>query len=367
MLVTRRLRTLAPAAALTVAALTAAACSSSSSPSSSPPPSAGGGGTASNAATTTLNVGVISNSVAFFPLYVARQQGYLTDEHLNVPTSPVLGTGARVAAALAGGSIDVAAGVMTDAYNLAKTGKTPKVIAALVNSYYVDIVVSGSAKVAPANASLLTKIKSLKGLSIGITGPGSGTSALITYLFKLAGMNPATDATEVSLGSSPTAVLGALKSGRVQALAFFQPIGQEAEAEGIGKIYISPSRGDIPALNGDVHGVMYTDASNLTGKRQAIEEFVAAIAKAEQFIHTSSPATVQSLLSKYEPAMKPATVAAMVPVLQKEIPAVPTISPAAYQIAATFHKTAGLVANPGPYADMIDSSLISSAVQLAGT
>lgn len=366
MLVTRRLRVLAPAVALTVAALTATACSSSSPPSSSPS-SAAGGGTASTGGTTTLNVGVISNSVAFFPLYVARQQGYFADEHLDVPTFPVLGTGARVAAALAGGSIDVAAGVMTDAYNLAKTGKTPKVIAALVNSYYVDIVVSGSAKVAPANASLLTKIKSLKGLSIGITGPGSGTSALVTYLFQLAGMNPATDATEVSLGSSPTAVLNALKSGRVQALAFFQPIGQEAEADGIGSIYISPSRGDIPALNGDVHGVIYTDTSNLAGKQQAIEEFVAAVAKAEQFIHASSPATVQSLLSKYEPTMKPATVAAIVPVLQKEIPAEPTISPAAYQIAATFHKTAGLVANPGSYADMIDSSVISGAVQLAGS
>ncbi|HET9080728.1 MAG TPA: ABC transporter substrate-binding protein [Trebonia sp.] len=365
-MLTERLRRLAPLAVLTVAALTAAACSSSSSSSAPSSSSSGAGNTAAAAATTTLNVGVISNSVAFFPLYVARQEGYFADEHLNVPTPPVLGTGAKVAAALAGGSIDVAAGVITDAFNLAKTGNTPKVIAALVNSYYVDIVVAKNAKVAPANASLLTKIKSLKGLSIGITGPGSGTSALVTYLFKLAGMNPATDATEVSLGSNPIAVLEALKSGRVQALAFFQPIGQEAEAEGTGSIYISPSRGDIPALNGDVHGVIYTDTSSLASKKQAIEEFVAAIAKAEQFIHTSSAATVQSLLSKYEPTMKPATVSAMVPVLQREIPATPTISAAAYQIAANFHKTAGLVANPAPYADMIDSSLISSAVSLAG-
>lgn len=92
------------------------------------------------------------------------------------------------------------------------------------------------------------------GLTTGITGPGSGTSALVTYMFKPAGMNAAPDATEVSLGSNPITVPGALKSGQAQALAFFQPTGQETEAEGIGSIYISPSRGDIPALNGDVHG-----------------------------------------------------------------------------------------------------------------
>jgi NitT/TauT family transport system substrate-binding protein len=364
MLVTKCLRTLAPMAALTAAALTAAACgsSASSAPSSSP----GSGSAAASGATATLNVGVISNSVAFFPLYVARQQGYFAAEHLNVPAPPVLGTGAKVAAALAGGSIDVAAGVMTDAFNLAKTGKTPKVIAALVNSYYIDIVVGHGARVAPASASLTEKVRSLKGLSIGITGPGSGTSALVAYLFKLAGMNPATDATEVSLGSSPTAVIGALKSGRVQALSFFQPIGQEAQAEGIGSIYVSPSRGDIPALNGDVHGVIYTDTANLQGKRQAVAEFVAAVAKAERFIRTSSAATVQSLLAKYEPTMKPATLAAMVPVIQREIPAAPTISPAGYQAAAAFHPAAGLVASPEPYADMVDSSLISSAISMAG-
>lgn len=361
MLVTNRLRTLAPAAVLTVALLTAAACGSAA-----PPSSPGSGSAAPSAATTTLNVGVISNSVAFFPLYVARQQGYFAAEHLNVPVPPVLGTGAKVAAALAGGSIDVAAGVMTDAYNLAKTGKTPKVIAALVNSYYIDIVTGRGARVAPASASLTAKVKSLKGLSIGITGPGSGTSALVAYLFKQAGMNPATDATEVSLGSDPTAVIGALKSGRVQALSFFQPVGQEAQAEGAGSVYISPSRGDIPALNGDVHGVIYTDTANLQGKQQAIEEFVAAVAKAERFIRTSSAATVQSLLSKYEPTMKPATLSAIVPVIQREIPSAPTISPAAYQVAAAFHQAAGLVASPAPYADMVDSALIASAVGMAG-
>lgn len=357
MFATRRLRVLAPASILAVCALSAAACSSSSS----------AGGAGGSAGTTTLNVGVISNSVAFFPLYVARQEGYFTAEHLNVPQSPVLGTGARVAAALAGGSIDVAAGVMTDAYNLAKTGKTPKVIAALVDSYYVDIVTGKNAKVAPPTASLQSKIRALKGLTIGITGPGSGTSALVSYLFQQAGMNPATDATLVSLGSSATAVLGALKSGRVQALSFFQPIGQEAQAEGAGSIYISPSRGDIPALAGDVHGVIYTDTDELASKQQAIEEFVAAIAKAEHFIHTARPSAVKSLLSAYEPTMKPATVSLMVPVLQKEIPPTPAISASTYQIAAAFHKSAGLVASPGPYSAMIDSSLISSAVKRAGT
>ena len=65
-------------------------------------------------------------------------------------------------------------------------GALVAVVAALVNAYYIDIVVGKHAHVAPAGATLIEKVRALKGMKIGITGPGSGTEALITYLFKLA-------------------------------------------------------------------------------------------------------------------------------------------------------------------------------------
>jgi NitT/TauT family transport system substrate-binding protein len=90
----------------------------------------------------TLNVGQISNSVAFFPIFVAESEGLFTAENLTLGADrPRLGTGAKLAAALQSGSIDIGGGVMTDAFNLYKVNDKARIVGALVNSYYVDIVV----------------------------------------------------------------------------------------------------------------------------------------------------------------------------------------------------------------------------------
>ncbi|HEU5008124.1 MAG TPA: ABC transporter substrate-binding protein [Jatrophihabitantaceae bacterium] len=323
--------------------------------------SSGNGGSSSGGKTTmSLKIGQISNSVAFFPIFVARQEGYFTDEGLSVNSPTLLGTGAKLAAALVSGSIDVGGGVMTDAFNIANANQKAKVISNLVNAYYVDIIVGKNVPTPGPGASLTDKIKALKGKTIGITGPGSGTSALVAYLFKQAGMDPAKDATLVNLGAQATAVLGALKTGRVDALSFFQPIGQEAEAQNIGSIYISPARGDIPAMANETHGVVMASDSALANKKKAVTAFIKGIARAEQTIH-GDPTAVGKLLSQYETNLDAATVKAMVPVLQKEIPTTPAVSQQSYQVAVDFHKTAGLVPNPPSYDSLVDASLISAA------
>lgn len=341
-----------------LAALLAAACGSS--PGSAP---------ASSTTSLTLNYGQVSNSMAFFSVFVAEHEGYFAAEHLTVGPTPftILGTGARVAAALAGGSIDVGGSVMTDAFNLAKAGQSPKVIANLVNAYYIDIVVGKNAHVAPAGASLVEKARSLKGLKIGITGPGSGTEALVTYLFKLAGMNPQTDATLVNLGGDSSAALAALKSGQVDAVSYAQPLGQTATIAGAGSIYISPSRGDIPALTGAVQGVAFTNSAVLANKKHAVQAFVAGVTKAEKLIHTAPTATLGALLKDYLPALTPAMVAATIPLLRAEVPGTPAISAQAYQAVASFHQASGLVANPPAMNAIVDSSLISAGIKMAGS
>jgi NitT/TauT family transport system substrate-binding protein len=342
-----------------LAALLAAACGSSPGPAPA----------SSTATSLTLNYGQVSNSMAFFSVFIAEHEGYFAAEHLTVSPTPftILGTGARVAAALAGGSIGVGASVMTDAFNLDKAGQAPKVIANLVNAYYIDIVVGKNVHVAPASATLVEKARSLKGLKIGITGPGSGTEALVTYLFKLAGMNPQTDATLVNLGGDSSAALAALKSGQVDAVSYAQPLGQAATISGAGSIYISPSRGDIPGLADAAQGVAFTNSAALADEKPAIEAFVAGITKAERLIHTAPTARLSALLKDYLPALTPAMIAATIPLLRAEVPATPAISAQSYQAVAHFHQVSGLVANPPPMNAIVDSSLIAAGIKMAGS
>lgn len=314
--------------------------------------------------TMTLNVGQISNSVAFFPIFVAEDRGYFKAEGLTLGERPRLGTGAKLAAALQSGSIDVAGGVMTDAFNLRKINAGTRLIAGLVDEYYVDVIAGAKIPATADGQPLAARVQALRGKKIGITGPGSGTEALLTYLLKKQGLDPRRDVTTVNLGADPSASLGALKAGRVDALSFFQPIGQQAEAQHTGRIFISPARGDVPELKDALHGVVFTTQNVIDGKGKAVTAFVRAIAKAEQTIH-GDPATVEALLQKYQTGMDPATVKALVPVLQAEIPAGPAPSENGYATSATFHRESGLVPSPPSYAEIVPSGYLAGIVPSA--
>jgi len=244
----------------------------------------------------TLNVGQISDSVAFFPLFIAEKRGFFKDEGLTMGDRPRLGTGAKVAAALKSGSIDLGAGVITDALNLAEIDDKVRITTSLISQFYVDIVVGNDFDA--AGASIEEKTRALAGKNIGITGPGSGTEALVNYLFGLAGMDAKTDATLVNLGPVSSAALGALKAGRVDALAFFQPIGQQAEAAGIGRIYISPAAGDVPSMAGALHGIVFTRESILKGKSKEIKSFQTAIDRSLKVI-ADNESEARDLLGQY--------------------------------------------------------------------
>lgn len=303
-----------------------------------------------------LNVGQISDSVAFFPLFVAEKKGYFEQEGVKLGARPRLGTGAKVAAALKSGSIDLGAGVLTDCFNLARVDNGTRLVADLVDRYYVDIVVGPSFSGPPASAPLDQRIRALRGKKIGITGPGSGTEALVTYLFKQAGMNPQTDATLVNLGSTSAGALGALKTHRVDALSFFQPIAQQASAAGIGSAYISPARGDIPGLTRVTHGVVFTTQQVLTKKAKEVAAFQRAITHAEQDIH-SNPAEVKALLPEYLKGANPKALAALPALLATEVPDGIGIARGSYDAAVKFHQETGLIKQPPPYEQLVPANI----------
>lgn len=339
-----------------VLAVTMAGCASNDS---------GGSSDASPGSTSgplSLKVGQISNSIAYFPIFIAKSQGFFKQENLTVGDIPLLGTGAKLAAALQSGSIDVAGGNMTDPFNLYKVNKGARIISSLVNSYYVDIITGPSFSGPAVTAPITDRIKALKGKKIGITGPGSGTEALVDFLLAQVKLSPTSDVTLVSLGSDSSAAIGALKTGQVDALSFAQPLAQQAEATNVGSVYISPARGDIPSLKGVVHGVVFTTQTVMDKKGPAVRAFVRAIKKAEAVIH-GDPAEVTKLFGQYLSNMNPDTVKKIIPILQAEIPASPEITEDAYGKSAAFHLKSGLIDIAPKYSDLVPSKWIDSALK----
>lgn len=322
-----------------------------SSSTSSPPPKA-----------ISFKVATSTHSIAYFPVNVASEMGFFTKEGLDVGDVPALGGDSKVAAALGGGSIDAGGGVVTDFFNLEKSGLHNAVVSTLVNAFYVDIIV-GTDFQAPSSGSLNDKIKALKGKKIGVPAPKGGGEAFLNYLFSQVGMTT-TDITLVNLGGSGTGAVAALKTHRVDALDFPQPVGQEVEAAKAGSIYISPARGDIPALNGQAHGAVLALTSDIQKKPEAFKRFVRAMADAESFIHGSSNAAkVRSLFATYAGIQDQTTLDGVYQIMMKEIPSTPVMSPEGYAAAVEFHQKAGLISGTPPtYATATDNSFASTAL-----
>ncbi|MCC3289903.1 ABC transporter substrate-binding protein [Arthrobacter sp. zg-Y1110] len=299
-----------------------------------------------------LNVGQISDSIAFFPLFVAEQEGFFTAEGVTMGERPRLGTGAKVAAALKSGSIDLGAGVITDAFNLYKIDDDAKLVSGLVTEYYVDVVVGNNFDGPSADAPLEERIQALVGKQIGITGPGSGTEALMTYLFKKIGKNAQTDSTMVNIGSAATAAIGALTAGRVDALCFFQPIGQQVETAGEGSIYISPTRGDIETLRSPIHGAVFSTGAQIEAKQDLVDGFNRALDKSLALIQ-EDPEKARTLLGEYLKDTQPQTVDALVALLPKEIATSTKITEESYKVASAFHTESGLVDEAPDYAGFV--------------
>ncbi|GAA1651436.1 hypothetical protein GCM10009733_055610 [Nonomuraea maheshkhaliensis] len=308
-----------------------------------------------------LNVGQISNSLAFFPLFVAEQKGYFAEEGVKLGERPRLGTGAKVAAALKSGSIDLGAGVMTDALNLARIDDKGRLVANLVDRYYVDVVVGTSFAGATPSDPLDQRIRALRGKKIGITGPGSGTEALVTYLFAKTGMNSATDSELVNLGSTAAAALGALKAGRVDALAFFQPIAQQATAAGIGVRFISPAAGDVPGLERTSHGVVFTTQRIIDKKPKEVAAFQNALGRAQRFIHQADTAEIIRLLGVYLKGIDPKALTELPALMRSEIPESIGFPRSSFDAAIAFHRTTGLVKHLPSYEQIVPPALRANA------
>jgi len=262
-----------------------------------------------------------------------------------------------VAAALKSGSIELGGSVMTDVFKLSAVDNSIRLVANLVDKYYIDIVTGEKFEGAAVDATLEKRIESLRGKKIGITGPGSGTEALVVYLFTKGGMDAKKDAELVNLGSEPTAALGALRTGKVDALSFAQPLAQQAEGAGVGTTYISPVRGDVPGLVHASHGVLFTTASVQKAKAKEIAAFQRALVRARDDIHGGDSAEIKKLLAAYRSGMPETTLDALLPLLKDEVPTTNGFKRSSFDTAVEFHTFSGLIDKAPDYDRLVPANL----------
>jgi len=259
----------------------------------------------------------------------------------------------------------VLASVITDVFALLKANRPVKLVGSLVNGYYVDIIASNQfldATKTSRATKLADKVQALKGKRIGITGPGSGTQALVDYLFRTNGLDSTRDAELVNVGADQGSIIQTLKTGRIDAVSFAWPLSMIAEANGVGKAYIMPAEGDVPAMRGQIQGVIYVKPDMIVKRADAVVAFVHAIGKAEAYLHRN-PAQARALLKQYDGALNDAAITALLAAYLPVLPQQPDIAANNYEKALDFHRLTGFAGPSGDtFADVVDANIVIRAL-----
>lgn len=327
--------------------------------------SCGSSGTTNSTDSMTLKVAQVNKSIFFFPLYVALQENFIKEQGLTLDpaTPPSLGSGSKLATALEAGSIDIGVGGITDVFTISRVDAYVKIIGAVTNAFLIDVVVSKRFEQQThlrATSPLAEKVKALVGKKVGISAPNSATDALLTFLFRQQGLDAQKDVVKVNVGADIATDLAALQSGRIDAVAVSAPGGEEAEAQGFGDTFISPVRGDVPSMQGQLFGVAYAKQNVINAKPKAVQAFIRAIAQAETFIQ-NHPDQTTALLGKYL-KLDQKTLNISWSATKSSIPLTPQIDLEAYDTANQFHVKAGLIAIALPYNDLVATDIIHNAL-----
>jgi ABC-type nitrate/sulfonate/bicarbonate transport system substrate-binding protein len=329
----------------------------------------GGSSTANTAGSMTLKVGYVTDAIVFLPFLVALDKGFFKEQGLALDpaTPPQLGSGSKLATAVEANSIEVGVGALTDAFTMSRVDAHIKVAAAITNDFLLDVVVSKKFEEEThlnARSSLSEKVQALKGRKVGISSPGSATDALVTYLFRQEGLDAQKDVVKVNLGANTATDLAAVQAGRVDAVVVGAPGGEIAEIKKFGDIFISPVRGDVPTMQGQLFSVAYLKQETIDAKPNAVRAFIRGLAQADAFIQ-KNPGQMPALMAKYLQLDQQTATTAWA-ATKPSMPPTPVVTQQSYDTANQFHVKAGLIALALDYKELVAADTMNNAVNGTG-
>ena len=155
-----------------------------------------------------VRVALSRDGITWLPIRLAKTLGYFADQKLNVSVSDVAGL-SKGMEALLGGSVEVTAGGLTQAIQVAAEGRTVRTFVLFYRHPSMALAI------APNMTGKINDIAGLKKRNVGITSPGSPTQQQLNFLLFTHGLSPA-DVSIVSIGTGASS-LSALEHGKVDA------------------------------------------------------------------------------------------------------------------------------------------------------
>lgn len=144
-------------------------------------------------------------------------------------------------------------------------------------------------------------VADLKGRTVGISAPGSYSwSMTLTYLRK-AGLDPDRDVRLLPIGTDPGVLYTALQTGRVDALAWSEPVMSRAEQDEVAYVLVNIFDRNVTrrwmGTDRVLSNVLATTESVIRNQPDAVASMVAAVQKGLAYIRSHSSEEIVRLVA----------------------------------------------------------------------
>lgn len=246
----------------------------------------------------------LSVSFGWFPVFhtatafVADGAGFWDDQNLEVEM--IRGeSGAALSNMVALGQVDFSYAAIETVVQAQAEERDLLQIMPLVNTFTLNTVVSNDALersgVSP-EAPIEERLEAFSQMTIGYTTPGSPTDRWSRFYLQLAGINPETEGTLVSVGSAPN-LQAALQTGQIDAYMLTPPGATVPELQGYGTSFIRGTDADIPQLEDFADTAVGATASWLEDEdnREAATRLLVGLMRAAELIQEDQEAAMEHL------------------------------------------------------------------------
>jgi NitT/TauT family transport system substrate-binding protein len=237
--------------------------------------------------------------------------GLFQDEGINVQYVKSAGAATGINA-LISGDVDVYIG-STDALLKAREKGAPIVaIAALTTQFVSGITVSrdwADKHGVDDKSPIEQKLKALKGATIGITGPGSGSDQIVRFSATVAGLDPDRDVHVVAMGNQGANFLAAMQQKRIDGFALSAPTSYQAIKDQNAMMLVNSPVGELKPLDGYLYIVAAVTEDWLKKNPETAMKLLRAFQKGLDIAHDPKKdpevreKVRQALYSKYDKAV----------------------------------------------------------------
>jgi NitT/TauT family transport system substrate-binding protein len=282
---TNRARLVAPVAAAALC-LIAAACSSSSGSGSS-------SASASDVGKKTYTISYIQPPASFTTLQIviADQLGYFTDAGITIKSEPDISNAVQIAQQVASGTADIGADGPSGSYAAIGQGLGLKDVGVLVPGTMFDLTLNNktiqklAAKGVTPSSPIAQRVQALKGLTLGVSAPGSSINVHMDELLKMFGVNPDKDVTLTPFSQGADALATAAAAGHIDGYGYSLPQGLAPVASGQGQVWVNLVQ-DVPTIGSDYQADLVANSSFLKNNPDAVAAYLGVIWKVDSLLKT---------------------------------------------------------------------------------